>query len=132
MTIVDGALITEGTVRLRWGASLEVIHSAASRALPGLVTLYHDVTDQGALIVAQSARLRVHGLLYADGPIDVWEGARIDVVGAVASTSPDLSFRNLGALVVIRYDPAVLGTPGLFARDDGRVVAWVASWEELP
>ncbi len=132
ITIVDGALVTEGTVRLRWGASLEIVHSAASRALPGLVALQQGVAGQGALIVAQSARLRVHGLVHTDGPIDVWEGARIDVVGAMASTSPDLSFRNLGASVVIRYDPAVLGTPGLMVSEDSPVIAWVASWEELP
>lgn len=130
--IVDGALVAEGTVRLRWGASLEIVHSAASRALPGLVALQQGVAGQGALIVAQSARLRVHGLVHTDGPIDVWEGARIDVVGAMTSTSPDLSFRNLGASVVIRYDPAVLGTPGLMVNEDSPVIAWVASWEELP
>ena len=132
ITIQDGALVTEGTVRLRWGASLEILHSASSRALPGLVVLQQGMGSQGALIVAQSARLRVHGLVHTDGPIDIWEGARVDVVGAVASTSPDLSFRNLGATVVIRYDPAVLGTPGLVVSDESPVIAWVASWEELP
>jgi len=132
ITILDGTLIAEGTVRLRWGASLEIIHSAATRALPGLIALQQGVAGQGALIVSQSARLRVHGLVHTDGTIDVWEGARVDVVGAVASTDPDLSFRNLGGSVVIRYDPAILGTPGLVVGDDGPVIAWVASWEELP
>lgn len=132
LTILEGTLIAEGTVRLRWGAALEVLHSTASRALPGLITLYRDTTDQGALIVSQAARLRAHGLVYADGLVDVWEGARLDVVGAVASTSPDVSFRNLGGTVVIRYDPAVLGTPGLVAGDGHPVIAWIASWEELP
>ncbi len=127
MVITDGALITEGTLRLRWGAALEVVHSPATRALPGVIVL-----DPGALIVAQSARLRVHGLVYASRTIDVWEGARIDVVGAVLGGGQELSFRNLGASVVIRYDPAVLGTPGLLVGDDAPVVAWIASWEELP
>jgi nitroreductase/type II secretory pathway pseudopilin PulG len=130
--ILDGSLVAEGTVRLRWGASVEIVHSAASRALPGLVALQQGVAGQGSLIVSQSARLRVHGLVHADGAIDVWEGARVDIVGAVASTNPDLSFRNLGGLVVIRYDPAILGTPGLLVGDDGPVIAWIASWEELP
>jgi nitroreductase/type II secretory pathway pseudopilin PulG len=132
LAVGDGALIAEGTVRLRWGAALEIIHSAMSRALPGLVALARDAADQGALIVAQAARLRVHGLVYADGPVDAWEAARLDVVGAVVGANPDLSFRTLGATVVIRYDPAVLGTPGLVVGEERPVIAWIASWEELP
>ena len=34
LQIADGALITEGTVRLAKGSSLEVTHSAATRTLP--------------------------------------------------------------------------------------------------
>jgi hypothetical protein len=47
------------------------------------------------------------------------------------SNDPGISFRNLG-VVVIRYDPAVLGTPGLDVADGAPVVAWVAAWQESP
>ncbi len=58
--------------------------------------------------------------------------ARADIVGAALSADRGLSFRNVAATVVIRYDPAVLGTPGLHVAADAPVVAWVAAWEELP
>lgn len=125
--IVDGALITEGTLHLRRGASLEVTHTAATRTLPGLMVLEH-----GALVVTQDARLRAHGLVYVSRVIDIGEGARVDIVGAALSDDRGLSFRNVGATVVIRYDPAVLGTPGLRTPGDAPVVAWVAAWDELP
>ena len=127
MRIVVGALITEDTVHLGRGALLEVTHSMAARALPGLIVL-----DNGRLVVTQQARLRVHGLVYVNGAIDIGEKARVDVVGAVLANDPGLSFRSLAAAVVIRYDPAVLGTPGLRVSTDAPVVAWVAAWEELP
>ena len=52
-------------------------------------------------------------------------------MGALVSNDPGLSFRNLGR-VVIRYDPAVLGTPGFRVAEDAPVVAWVAVWQESP
>ncbi len=125
--IADGALITEGTVHLRRGASLEVTHAASTRTLPGIIAL-----DGGALLVTQGARLRAHGLVYASRVIDIGEGSRVDIVGSALSNDRGLSFRNVGATVIIRYDPAVLGTPGLRAAGDAPVVAWVAAWEELP
>ena len=127
LQITDGALVTESTVHLIEGASLEVIHSAATRTLPGIIVL-----DNGALAVTQGARLRVHGLVYASRVFDVDEGARVDIVGAVLGNDRGHSFRNFGATVVIRYDPAVLGTPGLRVPNHAPVVAWVAAWEELP
>jgi hypothetical protein len=90
------------------------------------------VLDDGALVVTRDARLRVHGLVYANRRIDIGINARIDIVGAVLANDPELSFRSFAASVVIRYDPAVFGTPGLRVRDDAPVVAWVAAWEELP
>jgi hypothetical protein len=60
------------------------------------------------------------------------DGARVDVIGVVLTGDPDLSFRNASGAVVIRYDPAVMGTPGLRLPADAPVVAWVAAWQELP
>ncbi len=127
MQIIDGALVAEGTLRLRPGASLDITHSPATRRLPGIVTL-----GDGALIVPHDARLRAHGLVYVSRTIDVWNRAQVDIVGALLGNDPALSFRSIGGTVVIRYDPAVLGTPGLRAPDGSPVVAWVAAWEEVP
>jgi hypothetical protein len=104
-----------------------VTHSAATRTLPGILAL-----DNGALVVAGQARLRVHGLVYASRMIDIGADAGVDIVGAVLDNDPDLSFRSFAGSVVIRYDPAVLGTPGLRVRHDAPVVTWIAAWEELP
>lgn len=127
LQIVDGALIAESTVYLAPGASLEVTHSPSTRTLPAIITL-----DKGALTLTRGARLRVHGLVYVNGTIDAGRQSRLDVVGAVLSDDPEFSFRTLGASVVIRYDPAVLGTPGLKVPTRAPVVAWIAAWEELP
>jgi hypothetical protein len=127
LLIEDGSLITEGTVHIRPGAQLEVVHGPAARTLPGLL-----VAGSGALLVAPGARVRVHGLLYASRVIAVEQGARVDVVGAMAGHDQGLSLRVRAALVVVRYDPAVAGTPGLLTRGGDAVMAWVASWEELP
>ncbi len=127
LQIADGALVTEGTVHVVRGASMEIVHSAATRALPGLILL-----GTGGLVVSGESRLRVHGLVYANRAFDVSDGARVDIVGAVLGNDPRLSFRNFGASIVIRYDPAVLGTPGLHVPVDAPVVAWVAAWEEVP
>ncbi|MGH2404657.1 MAG: hypothetical protein ACRDGN_09345, partial [bacterium] len=125
--IDGGSLVTEGTLALRRGAALEVTHSASTRSLPGLIVL-----DGGALVITQDARLRAHGLVYVSRVIDLGPGSGIDIVGALLGGDRGLSFRNIGATAVIRYDPAVLGTPGLRAAADAPVVAWVAAWEELP
>ncbi len=127
LQIVDGALVVENTVHLSEGSSLGITHSAATRALPGLIVL-----DNGRLVVTQGARLRVYGLVYVNSAIDIGEGARVDIVGTVLGNDPGLSFRSIAATIVIRYDPAVLGTPGLRVPPDAPVVAWVAAWEELP
>ncbi len=125
--ISDGALITEDTLHLTQAATLEVTHTAATRTLPGLLVL-----GNGSLIVNRQARLRVHGLVYVNRVIDVWDGARVDAVGALLARNRGISFRNIGARVMIRYDPGVLGTPGLRVHRNSPLVAWVATWEELP
>lgn len=124
--IAEGALVTEGTLTLRRGATLEVTHSAATRTLPGII-----VMDTGALSLQQDARLRVHGMVHVNKVINLQGRTRVDIVGAMLSNAPGMSFRNLGT-VVIRYDPAVLGTPGLRVADDSPTIAWVAAWQELP
>ncbi|MBI3997410.1 MAG: hypothetical protein HY355_00145 [Armatimonadetes bacterium] len=126
LQIAEGALVADGTVHLRQGALLEITHSAGTRTLPGLLVL------DGALLVTEGARLRAHGLVYASRVIDVGQDGHVDVVGAVLGADRGLSLRNYAATVIIRYDPAVLGTPGLHAPAGQPVVAWVATWEELP
>jgi hypothetical protein len=125
--IVDGALVAESTVTVDQGAELRVTHGPSTRSLPGIVTLEH-----GALIVARDARLRVHGLIYANRVFDTAPGALVEVVGSLVSNDPSISIRANAATMVIRYDPAVLGTPGLIATRDAPVIAWVTAWEELP
>lgn len=116
LEVTDGALVAENTVLVGQGASLEITHLAATRALPGLLIL-----DSGALLVAREARLRVHGLVYVNRLVDVGEGARVSVVGSVLANDSGLSFQNSG-VVTIQYDPAVLGTPGLLAPTNASVV----------
>ena len=127
MHITDGALVAEGTVLASRGSSLQITHSPTTRTLPGIITL-----DNGPLVVAPGARLRVHGLVYASRLMYIGEGAHVDIVGSILGNDPGLSFRNSLGVLVIRYDPAVLGTPGLRLPIDAPVVAWVSAWEELP
>ncbi|MDR7481866.1 MAG: hypothetical protein QN183_11775 [Armatimonadota bacterium] len=127
LEITDGTLVAESTVHLIEGASLEILHSPATRTWPGLVVL-----DDGALLLAQGARLRVHGLVYVSRLLDAGDGVTVDVVGAVLAGDTRHSVRNRAATVVIRYDPAVMGTPGLRLPPGTQPVVWVASWEELP
>lgn len=86
----------------------------------------------GALVVAPRSRLLAHGLVYANRVFDAAAGARVEIVGAMVGNDPQMGYRNDAASVVIRYDPAVLGTPGLSVPAAAPVVAWVAGWEELP
>ncbi len=127
LSIDDGALLTESTLHMSRYAQLSITHSSATRTLPGLI-----VQDLGALVLAQGAGLRAHGLVYANQAIEVGEGATLDVVGAVLGNGAGISFRAYAATVVIRYDPAVMGTPGLVTPERGPLVVWIASWEELP
>lgn len=127
LRISDGALITEGAIYISREAFLEVTHSSTTRALPGLVA-----QDPGLIVINESARVRIHGLVYASRSVAVDDGAQVDIVGALLAGDPDLSFRNSGGRVVIRYDPAVLGTPGMKVPAGAAIVGWIAAWEELP
>lgn len=127
LRIAEGSLVVEGAVYLSHNATLEITHSPLTRTLPGLVAL-----DNSTMVVTADARLQVHGLLYATKTLAIDDRARVDVVGAVLTGDPNLSFRNSFGTVVIRYDPAVMGTPGLRLPANAPVVAWVAAWEELP
>ena len=125
--ISDGTLVAEDSVTVGDRAGLQITHTAATRALPGLIVL-----DPGRLAVGRAARLDVHGLVYAGRVFDAIYGAQVHIVGSVIGADPVISFNNLAATVVIRYDPAVLGTPGLKVPDGSPVVAWVAAWEDRP
>lgn len=127
LRIIDGALVTESTAYLSRDAAIDVTHSAGTRTLPGLVVL-----DDGALILTFGARLRAHGLVYVSGMIDLGRDARVDVVGAVLGNDPELSVRSYASSVVIRYDPAVMGTPGLRVEAGAAAITWIAAWEEVP
>ncbi len=125
--IADGALIAEGTVHLGQASSLDITHTAATRALPGVMVL-----SKGALVISRDAVLRAHGMIYAEGTVEVAAGAHLDVVGALLGGDDVLSLRSVAASIVIRYDPAVISTPGLHVEDDAPPMAWVVAWEELP
>jgi hypothetical protein len=127
LEVAEGAIVAEGTVHLSDGARLEIVHTPSSRTLPGLLAL-----DDGGLQVSRGARLRVHGLVYASRTIDITDAGRVEVVGALVGNDPSVSFRNRGSMVVVRYDPAVLGTPGLVVGDDRPIIAWVARVREIP
>jgi hypothetical protein len=126
--IEDGALITDGFVAIERNSRLEVTHSVARRNWPAVIAL----EERFALGVGIGSELRAHGLVLANGIVDFLEGAKVDIVGAVVANGRGLSFRNQSATTTIRYDPAVLGTPGLQAAANDSVVAWVATWKELP
>ncbi len=124
--IEEGALVAESTVQVNPDAELQIVHSTHTRTLPGIITM-----GNGAVIVGPRARLRVHGLVLTSRVFDAAAGAQVEVVGALVSNDPAVSFRNDAAKVVIRYDPAVLGTPGLRVPPGEPVIAWVARWEEV-
>lgn len=44
--------------------------------------------DNGALLLDQDARLRVHGVVYVNGGIVLRERTRVDIVGAMLSNAP--------------------------------------------
>lgn len=127
LRITDGALIADDWVQIGDQADLRIIHSAATRALPGLLVL-----DPGRLTVGRGARLDVHGLVFVGRVFDMIYGAQVHIVGSVIAADPVIGFNNLAATAVIRYDPAVLGTRGLRVPAGSPVVAWVAVWEERP
>lgn len=127
LKIVDGTLVTEGVTILGERSWLEITHSRPTRSLPGLI-----VRNRGGLFIGPEARLRVHGLVYVDWLFQVAGGAQVDIVGSVLGADRTLSFWNTGGSVVIRYDPAVLGTPGLYVPTNHPVVAWIEDWQELP
>jgi hypothetical protein len=127
LKILDGTLVAEGSIQVSQATSLTITHSAAARALPGLLAL-----DEGAVMVDDEARLQVHGILYAGRSLDVGDGARMEVVGAVVGNDPLISFNSFGATVIVWYDPAVLGTPGLRVPAGAPAVVWISAWEELP
>lgn len=127
LRIVDGALVTEGRIHVEADAVLEVTHGAGARTLPAILAL-----DEGELLLDAGARLRAHGLVYVTRVFELTERADAEVVGGIVSTGQGFSFVNAGGRAVIRYDPAVLGTPGLLPASGRPVVTWVVAWEDVP
>jgi hypothetical protein len=125
--IRDGFLVTEGSLTLGPGARLDVRHSPRSRLFPGVVT----IGEAAPLVVQQGAVLIADGLVYAERIFDAGEGAVIDIVGALIAADPLLSFRNHSATVVIRYDPAVLGTIGIRPPSGVEAVARIIAWRDV-
>ena len=126
LEITDGALIAENTVTLGERALLRITHTPRTRALPGIILL-----ENGGLLVRPGSRLAVHGLIYTAQTVEIAGEGTVEVVGALASNDPGTSVRSRDATLVIRYDQAVLGTPGLRMPGDGPVSAWVAEWREV-
>jgi len=124
LRLADGALVAGNTVKLEEGARFTVSHTAGTRRLPAVLVL-----GTGGLVLSAHAELLAHGLVYAAQTIEVTPDAGLRVVGAVASNDPGISVRVRGALTV-RYDPAVLGTPGLRVAGRAPVTAWAAEWQE--
>ncbi|HEY3246799.1 MAG TPA: hypothetical protein VGK88_00730 [bacterium] len=125
--IVDGFLATEGSLTIKTGGRLEVRHSLRSRLLPGVVT----IGATAPLVVQQHGTLVVDGLVYAGRIFDAGEGAVIDIVGSLMAADPLLSFRNHSATVVVRYDPAVLGTIGIRPPPGVGAVVRIVAWTEV-
>ncbi|HEV8354559.1 MAG TPA: hypothetical protein VGR24_10265 [bacterium] len=123
----DGFLAAEGSLRVAPGALLDVRHSPRSRLFPGVVT----IGETAPLVVQQGAVLIADGLVYAERIFDAGEGAVIDIVGALIGADPLLSFRNHSATVVIRYDPAVLGTVGIRPPAGAGTIARIIAWTEV-
>jgi len=126
LRITDGALVCEGSLFVGGNVHLEIVHSVPTRTLPSVVTL-----DDGGLKVNSRGFLRVDGLVYSSGEIE-FDNSRVEVVGAILSADSNLGFRNSGSVVTIYYDSVILGTPALFVPKGSTIIAWVASWEELP
>jgi hypothetical protein len=126
IVLEEGALVTESTLHLGPGAQLSVMHEQRTRTLPALLVL-----EQGQLTLAPGARLAAHGLVYVNQGIALAANAVLDVVGSVYVNHSGLAFVPTGAFAAIRYDPAILGTPGLLTVPGEPRVAWVVAWEEI-
>ena len=84
----------------------------------------HRVVGSGAIYSMQT----VYNLLNPSAGADVPAGFYAQDFERLLDRAAE---HGVGA-IVIRYDPAVLGTPGLRVPVDAPVIAWVARWEELP
>lgn len=128
LTIVDGFLATDGGLTIAPGGSLTIRHHQRGQLLPGVVTLTRK--SYASVVVGERACVRVDGLVFAQGVIEVREGATMDVAGAVVATDSDYGLRLYNASLTVRYDPAVAGTPGIVARTGPRKLV-ALSWHEV-
>lgn len=126
LAIVDGALVAERSIFIGEKAELTITHTPQMRTFPGLLVL-----DQGGLMLDEKAKLKAHGLVYVSRSLDIGQGAVVELVGALLAKDPMLSVRNDGGQILICYDQAVLGTPGLRVGADEPIIAWVSDWREV-
>ncbi|MGQ0571577.1 MAG: pilus assembly PilX family protein [Armatimonadota bacterium] len=119
LIIADGALVVEGDIVIGPGARLEVHHGPTARTLPGVVAW-----GKAAIDIEEEAVAVVDGLVLTDGDVVVFAGI-LDVIGAVTARN----FVTKNGTVVVRYDAAVLATPGF--QKIGKGLAVPVSWQEL-
>ncbi len=128
LTIIDGFLVTDGGLTVEPGGRLTVQHHQRGRLLPGLLTVTRET--YAPIVVGERARVAVDGLVVAQGVIEVREGATVDVAGAIVAADSDYGLRLYNAVLTVRYDPAVAGTPGIVGMGRRKVTA--LSWQEVP
>lgn len=121
LRIEDGAMVVKGSVWVADQARLEIRHSPAITTMPGLVAFH----DSGKIRLSQDAVVIVDGIVLAQTGLEVFN-ASLDVAGAILTGQ---GFLNDGGTVVVRYQPAVLGTAGLTRGGD--VLVRPLSWHEV-
>lgn len=119
--IDDGVLVVRGKIHVGDGARLEIRHGPQSRHLPGLVA----ATDGGMIRVGHEAVMIVDGVVFASSGLHV-SRATMDVSGAIIAGQGVLVE---GGLVVVRYQPDVLGTIGLTRTH--HVLVRPVAWQEI-
>ncbi len=119
--IDEGALVVKGVVRVAERARLEVRHSAAITALPGVIAF----GDGGAIRLAPEATVIVDGMVLAGTGLEVYN-ANLDVSGAIVTGQGLL---NDGGLMVVRYRPDVMRTIGVGRTAE--VLVRPLSWQEV-
>ncbi len=121
LRIDDGALVLKGVLSVADQARLEVRHTPASTTLPGVIAFQ----DGGAIKLAQGSTVIIDGIVLAETGLEAVK-ARLDVSGAILTGQ---GFLNDGSLIVVRYQPTVLGTMGLERTKD--LLVRPLSWQEV-
>ncbi len=121
LRIDEGALVVKGVVGVAERARLEVRHSAAITALPGVIAF----GDGGAIRLAPESTVIVDGMVLAGTGLEVYQ-ATLDVSGAIVTGQGLL---NDGGLMVVRYRPDVMRTMGVGRTAE--VLVRPLSWQEV-